>query len=93
MATLKDTAMNYSGRKELSDLESIPVDIEVKTDKFTGKDGKEYPFSFIEVGGWKYTLKAKDLDKIKQIVQVRPTTKHIKFQKDGQGGFFVIPLD
>lgn len=92
MPSLKDSAMSYE-KRDIFSLDKIPVDIEIKTDAFTGKDGKIIDFQFIEIGGWKYPIKAKYLDKIKQVLEMRPDTKFVKAKKSAEGEIYFIPVD
>lgn len=93
MTSLKDAAISFKNeKKDVTTLPSIPVDIEVKEGTFE-KNGKEMKYKFVEVNGWKYSIKASLLEKIQQILSVRPTTKNIKIEKAPNGDMFVIPLD
>lgn len=92
MAKLGELALNYKAGKDITDLDSIPVDIEVKEGEFD-KNGQKMKYSYFEIDNWKYTLKSNVMSKIKQIMAARPTTKHIKVSKDDKGEYFVIPLD
>ncbi len=93
MPTLKDSAIAYKGKKEITDLASIPVDIEFKSGTFKNAEGKDMNFNFIEIEGYKYTIKAKLMQQIQNLLNARPTTKNIKIQKASNGELFVIPLD
>ena len=93
MANLKDTALNHQAKKELSDLPSISVDIEVKEDVFKNKEGKDIKYQFIEIDGYRYALQSKTLSAIKRIIAARPSTKNIKVEKATDGELFVVPLD
>lgn len=93
MGTLRDSAMAFKGKRELSDLDKIPVDIEFKTSTFTGKEGKDIPFSFIEIDGYKYNIPGKVMSQIQMVLVNRPTTKHVKVNKTPSGELYVSPLD
>lgn len=93
MTSLKDAAMSFKNeKKDVTSLPSIPVDIEVKEGSFE-KNGQKMKYKFIEVNGWKYSIKSALLEKIQQIIGVRPSTKNIKIEKAPNGDMFVIPLD
>lgn len=93
MATLKEISLKHKGKKELWDLEFVPVEIEVKDDVFTGDNGKPVPFQYIEIDGWKYTIRAKNLEAIKNIIEMRPQTTKVKFKKTDKGEIVCVPLD
>lgn len=93
MTSLKDAAISYKNeKKDVTTLPSIPVDIEVKEGSFE-KNGQKMNYKYIEVNGWKYSIKGTLIEKIQQILSVRPTTKNIKIEKAANGDMFVIPLD
>jgi hypothetical protein len=93
MTTLRETAVAHvAGKKDITTLDRIPVDCEVKIGKFQS-NGKEVTYSYVEIEGYKYSIKGALLDKIKQIVVARPQTKFIKAQKTANGDIFIIPLD
>lgn len=96
MPTLKETATQFVGKKELYDLPNIPMDIEIKNGTYPGKGalaGKDVPFQYIEVNGWKYTIRANVMSQIQQIALTRPTCKNIKVNKAPNGELYVVPLD
>jgi len=93
MTSLKETALNYkSEKKDITNLESIPIDIEVKEGSFE-KNGKKMSYKFVEMNGWQYSIKASLFEKIQQIIAARPATTKIKINKTPTGELFVIPLD
>jgi hypothetical protein len=92
MVSLKEAAVAYSGRKELYNLDKIPVSIDFQTGSFDGKEGNKIPFTYIEIDGYKYTIKSKILEQIKNVLSVNPEAKYIKFQKAPNGEIFCIPL-
>jgi len=96
MPTLKESALKFTGKKELFDLEKIDVSFEVKTDTFDGKGdnaGKKIPYNYVEIDGYKYTIKADLMQQIKQTLEDRPLTKFIKVKKASNGTLYVISLD
>ncbi|NJO30856.1 MAG: hypothetical protein HC874_27360 [Richelia sp. SL_2_1] len=67
MVTLKDAALNYkSDKKDLTTLPSVDVNTEIKEGTFEGKDGKLIKYNYMEIEGWKYSIKAEVLEKIQQ---------------------------
>lgn len=93
MASLKEMALSYQGKKDIADLEKIPIDIEVKTDTFTNKDKQVVPFNYIEMNGWKYTIKGKMLEELQNLAKANPNAKFFRFKKASNGELFAIPLD
>jgi hypothetical protein len=96
MPTLKEFASSYASKKEITDLESIPINTEVKTGTFDGKgenEGKKMPFNYIEIDGWKYTLRGALVDQIKAVIANKPTCTKIKIGKTPKGELFVMPID
>jgi hypothetical protein len=96
MPTLKDLALKYTGKKELYDLDKIDVSLEVKQDTFDGKgqnEGKKIAYNYIEIDGYKYTIKADLMQQIKQTLESRPQTKFIKVNRAANGTLYIIPLD
>lgn len=98
MTTLKDSAMAHSGKKELYNIDKIPVDIELQEGHFPSKEKdeagntKQIAYKFIEVDGYKYTVRAKDLQQMQNVLTVNPTAKYLKFQKMPNGEIYCIPL-
>jgi hypothetical protein len=92
MTSLKLFALNFKGQKDITDLDKISTESEIGESEFE-KNGKKLKYNFIEIDGWKYTLKAPVVEAIKQILAARPTTKFIKVNKTPSGEYFVIPLD
>ena len=93
MATLKDAAMSYSGKKDISELDKIPVEVQIYEATFKNKQDQEITYHFIEINGVKYSIKAQAMSKIKEMLSVRPQTKFIKINKGSDGQYSVIPLD
>jgi hypothetical protein len=92
MTSLKEMSLSYSSKKELTSLAKVSVDLNVQEGTFQA-NGKDVKFNFVEIDGYKYTVKAKTFEALKRILDVRPQTKFVKFEKDKNGELFVIPLD
>lgn len=92
MANLLETAKSYA-KKDLTVLPEIDLEkTEIKTSTFgEGENKREY--RYFEIDGWKYTINAAVLSAIKDLLEVRPTTKKIKVYRDKQGDLKVMPLD
>jgi len=93
MVSLKEVSLNHKGKRELWDLDHVPVNIEVKDNVFTGEGGKPVAFKYIEIDGWKYTIRAKDLEAIKNILEMRPQTTKVKFKRTDKGEILCMPVD
>lgn len=90
MPTLKDKAINFKSR-DITDLDKISVDIEIKTGEFE-KNGKKVPYDYFEVDGWKYSIKADVLKQIQLIVTQNPGIKFIKVKRTPSGVIYVEPV-
>lgn len=93
MPTLKEASLNHSSKKEIFDLAEVPVNIEVQESEFKASDGLMKKFKYIEIDGYKYTIRNKALAAMKGIISARPTTTKVKFNKTESGDIFVVPLD
>lgn len=91
MATLKDSAMAWE-KRDIFSLDKIPVDIEIKEDVFE-KNGKAVKYLYFEKDGWKYTIKSNFLEKLRQLLEIRPETKFVKAKKNSDGDVYFVPLD
>jgi hypothetical protein len=92
MSNLYDAAKAYT-KKDITSLPELNLKtLEIKKDSFgEGKEKKEY--FYIEIDGWKYTVKAAVLNAIKEVIEIRPTTTKVKVYKDKDGELKVMPLD
>lgn len=93
MTSLKETSLNFKGRRDLWDLEFVPINSEVKDGTFSGEGGKPIAFQYIEIDGYKYTIRAKNLEAIKNIIEMRPSTTKVKFKKTDKGEILCAPID
>jgi hypothetical protein len=92
MSNIYDTAKAYT-KKDLTSLPSIDLkSLEVKEASFGEGEAKKN-YKYVEIDGWKYTLKANVLSAIKDILEVRPTTTKVKVYLDKEGETRVMPLD
>jgi len=97
MANLKDTAMAYEPPQTLNvaDLEVVSVDIEVKSETGTNKDGEDFEYNYIEVDDKKYRVPNSVLSELKTIIEEQPELKKFRVKKTGSGlqtRYTVIPL-
>lgn len=99
MTSLKEAALSYKGSKELFELPKLSVDVEIKTDFFDGKQKDasgnplKVPYNYIEIEGWKYTIKANLMKQIKYLLEQNPNMKFFKFVKAPDGTIFVMAAD
>lgn len=96
MTNLKDEAMDYepTQTKNIADLDSVPVDIDVKQEDFE-HEGKQVIIKVIEVDGEKYRVPKSVLKSLKAILEENPDLKNFKVKKSGEGlgtVYTVIPL-
>lgn len=85
---LKDTALQFK-KKDITDLPEISLlDLEVKTELFEGR-----PWSYIELNGWKYSIKNELLGQIKETITYRPQTTKIKVVRTDKNELKVVPID
>lgn len=93
MINLKEFAMSYKAKKELWDLDKIPANIEIHQSSFKNAEGKELAYNYIEIDGYRYTIKSKIISQIKIVLENRPQTTAIKIKKSDDGQIYVVPLD
>lgn len=92
MASLYDTAKSYA-KKDLTSLPELDLKtLDVKKQAFE-KNGQKGEYSYIEMDGWKYVVKAEVLSAIKAVIDYRPSTTKVKVYKDDRGELKVMPLD
>jgi hypothetical protein len=96
--SLIEAAMNYvppMKTKNISELQQVPVNIDVITEQKEGKDGP-YVESTITVDGQKYRIPQSVLGQLKTYLKELPTMKYFKVIKVGSTKddtkYTVIPL-
>ncbi len=68
MVNVKDFVKSWSGKKELYELPALDVaTLDIKSDEFEVEGGAKKKYNYIEIDGYKYSLKAAVLSQIKQI--------------------------
>jgi len=104
MATLTETAKEYTPKQTLNiaDLEEVSVDLETLDDEFEveeTKDGqtttKVVKQKVIEVEGKRYRVPNSVLNQLKVLIEDNPSMKKFKVKKSGQGlntEYIVIPI-
>ena len=87
MATIKESALAYESPQTLniSELDYVSIDIEVKEETHTNKDNEEYSVSITEIDGKKYRIPGSVLDCIKSLLQRVPDMKHVQVLRSGAG--------
>lgn len=90
---LKELSLSHVAKKEITDLDSVDLNLEVKESEFQTKEGTKAKFNYIEIDNYKYTIKSKVLSALKNIMTLRPQTTKVKFNKNEDGSITVIPLD
>lgn len=97
MTSLKDAALAYEPKQTLNitELEIIPVDVEIKHETRKNQSDEEYEIDFIIVEGKEYRVPVSVLDGLK--IQVQQNSKLTKFKvtKTGEGKatkYTVVPL-
>ena len=94
MVSLREASLNYKGKKDITELEKVPVDdLQVYEKTFKNKQDQEITYFYVELNGIQYTVKTMAINKLKELLTNRPQTKIVRFTKDGNGQFSVIPLD
>jgi len=98
MAKLNEEASSYEAptTKNIADLESVSVELEVADRTGKGQDGEEFKYKVVIVDGVDYRVPGSVLGSLKEILKSKPTLKTFKVSKQGQGmntKYFVIPLE
>ena len=93
MTTLKDAALAFSGKHEITELDKVPTDLQIYESSFENAQKQTIKYYYCEFNGVKYTIKSAAMNKIKELLTLRPQTKFIKVNKGNDGQYSVIPLD
>lgn len=93
MATLGEVSLTYSGKKEITELDKVPIATQIYEGTFKNKQGQDIKYYYIELNGIQYNIKSQILTKIKELLLYRQQTKSIKVNKGADGQYSVIPLD
>lgn len=98
MGSIKEAAKEYEPNtfKNVSVLESIDVDAEVKEEKKQNSEGEDYTVKYIEVDGEKYRVPFTVLRDLKSILTKKPDLKSFCVSRVGttkeDTKYTVIPL-
>ena len=87
MTNLKDSASAYipAKMKNVADLPSVDVNLELKDGEGIDEAGKVYKYKYFEVDGEKYRVPAVVLGQLKDILEYKADLKTFKVKKSGQG--------
>jgi len=87
MTNLKESAAAFipSKMKNVADLPSVDVSLELKDGEGVDDAGKTYKYKYFEVEGEKYRVPSPVLGQLKDILEVKPDLKTFKVKKSGQG--------
>ena len=84
---LKESAQAYEPPQTLniSELDKVPLDIEVTTESHKDNEGKDFEGLYATVAGKKYRIPYSVLKDIKGIMTKMPNVKYVTVSKTGQG--------
>ena len=87
MTNLKETAKEYVPKQTLNvtDLESLPLNLEVEDGEGMDKDGKPFEYKFVVIDGQDYRVSNKVLEDIQTLLTAKPTLEKVKVTKTGSG--------
>ncbi|KKK52693.1 hypothetical protein LCGC14_3102350 [marine sediment metagenome] len=97
MAKLSEEAQTYvpPTTKNIAELHSVSVGVEVQTKESTKKDGEKFTYKYIEVGGEEYRVPGIVLGQLKEQLKANPNLQKFKVSKIGEGiktVYTVVPL-
>jgi len=86
MVTIKEDAMAYVPKqiKNVTELEAVSVEQEIKTEERKNKEGEDYTISFVVIAGEEYRIPNSVREQIKNILKVNPKLKTFKVTKTGE---------
>ena len=98
METIKDKAQAYEPpqTKNITELSSVSVDIEVKEKEFTREDQTTFKVNVIEINGEDYRVPNSVLKSLKVWLVEKPEIKNFKVTKEGEGlktTYTLMPLE
>jgi len=85
MASLKEEARNYVPKKlkNISDLEIVPIEIDVLEGEGIGDDEEPYNYKYILWEGEKYRVPETVLDSIKTLITENPSIEFVRVIRKG----------
>lgn len=98
MPSIKESARKYESKqtKNIADLKTVDLDLVIFEGKATDREGKDFTYNYIEVGGEEYRIPDQVLKDLKAILEKKPTLKNFSVIRQGTGintKYTVIPLD
>jgi hypothetical protein len=84
---LKEAALKHVDEsvRNISELDSIPVDIDVFDFSGTTQEGKDFSYKYVEFEGIKYRIPGIVLGSLKSIIEKMPDVTHVTVDKKGEG--------
>ena len=97
MTSIKEQAKEYQPQqiKNISEVEVVPVDLEVVDNDFTDSEGKPFTVKVVNIDGEDYRVPISVLKSLKAILEEKKDLKTFKVVKTGEGmntSYTVIPL-
>ena len=98
MTTIKETALSFESRKtkNITELKTVPVALDLKTEVGVDADGKDYHYAYFELNNDRYRVPGSVLAALNAILQKKPNLQNFAVTKTGEGRntrYTVIPLD
>ena len=98
MTSLKESAKAFQPKQTLNvaDLEAVSVESKVEARTGTDKEGHDFAYQVVIVGGNEYRVPSSVLADIKTLIEAKPTLKTVKVIKKGTGmatKYSVIPME
>jgi len=87
MASLKEEAQAYEPKTTLNiaDLDRVDLSFPIEPRTGTDKDGKEFDYKVMVANGIEYRVPNTVLEKIREMLDLKPDLKVIKVEKSGSG--------
>lgn len=84
---LGEAAKNFQPAVTLNvaDLEKFSIDFEVHTETATNSEGKEFSYNYFDFNDQKYRIPNPVMEKVQDILKLRPEAKWFKATKTGSG--------
>ena len=97
MTSLKDAALAYEPKltHNITELDVIPADADIKHEVRQNQSGEEYEIDFIVKDGKEYRIPASVLEGLKVQLQANPNLTKFKVTKTGEGKatkYTVVPI-
>lgn len=98
MVSIKTAAKNFVKKqlRNISDLEAISVEVDIKSKTETRGDGTTYDYKYVEHNGEEYRVPESVLFSLQEMLKKKPNMKTFYVSKSGSGmntKYTVVPLD